>query len=180
MNVGKIFEQKFKESIPKYVAVIRLHDSASGFGQDSRSTRFSMKSPFDFILFKTPCMYCLELKSTDKKSFSFEREKPTKENPIKREIHWHQIQALTEYNKYCNCICGFVLDFRNDGTYFLSIKDFNKFKEESTKVSINIQDCIAYGAVQIDRKLKKKYYNYDVAKLLDKIGSDEIGKKNCI
>ena len=95
MNVGKIFEQKFKESIPKDVAVIRLHDSASGFGQDSRSTRFSMKSPFDFILFKTPCMYCLELKSTDKKSFSFEREKPTKENPTKREIHWHQIQALT-------------------------------------------------------------------------------------
>ena len=75
-NVGKIFEQKFKESIPKDVAVIRLHDSASGFGQDSGSTRFSMKSPFDFILFKTPCMYCLELKSTDKKSFSFEREKP--------------------------------------------------------------------------------------------------------
>ena len=65
-----------------------------------------------------------------------------------------------------------MLDFRNDGTYFLSIKDFNKFKEESTKVSINIQDCIAYGAVQIDKKLKKKYYSYDVAKLLDKIGSE--------
>ena len=73
-----------------------------------------------------------------------------------------------------------MLDFRNDGIYFLSIKDFNKFKEESVKVSINIQDCIAYGAVQIDRKLKQKYYSYDVARLLDKIGSDEIGKKYCI
>lgn len=172
MNVGKIFEQKFKESIPKDIAIIRLHDSASGFGQDSSSTRFSMKSLFDYALFKSPCMYCLELKSTDKKSFSFEREKPTKENPTKREIHWHQIKALTDYSCFNNCVCGFILDFRNDGTYFLDIKSFNKFKEESDKVSINIKDCIDYGAVEIERKLKKKYYSYNLEKLFNELGSE--------
>lgn len=170
MNSGKVFEQQFIKSLPDSFYKLRLHDSASSFGQDSKSVRFSMKSPFDFVLYHFPIMYCLELKTTKSTSFSFERCKEEK-----KEIHYHQIEALKSAQSNRGIVSGFVLDFRNGDTFFMSINDFCKFMDESSKKSINQNDCIHYGAILINKQKLKVHYKYDLEKLFSKIEGDKNG-----
>ena len=72
-NIGKQFEQDFSKSIPEYVMLYRLPDSAQSFG-NSTVLRFSRKSPFDFFLWdsKRHILYVLENKTVEGKSISFE------------------------------------------------------------------------------------------------------------
>ena len=59
-NVGKIFEESIKKSIPSYVVLIRLNDSPQAFKQ-SDLTRFTPQTPFDYIAFDTnsKILHCL-------------------------------------------------------------------------------------------------------------------------
>jgi len=161
-NVGKIFETDFKNSVPDDCLCLRLPDSATGFGQDSSRVRFSMKSPFDFLLFKSPKLYCLELKSTGKKSLSFEREG----EKTKRDVHLHQIKALQDCDAYENAVCGFIFNFRKCGTYFLSIAEFMKFYNSTSKKSISVDDVEKLDYYCFTSKKKKVHYAYDIEDFL--------------
>lgn len=164
MNPGKVFEQQFIKSLPDDFYKLRLHDSASSFGSND-ALRFSMKSPFDFVLWRKPYMYCVELKSTKGKSFSFERSKDEH-----GEIHYHQIQALLEADKY-GATAGLVLDFRESGTYWLDIKALRNFMNTSTKKSINEKDVMDNFGIMIAKQKLRVNYKYDLKSLFDYIES---------
>lgn len=164
MNPGKVFEKQFIKSLPDDFYKLRLHDSASSFGSND-ALRFSMKSPFDFVLWHKPYMYCVELKSTKGKSFSFERSKDEH-----GEIHYHQIQALLEADKY-GATAGLVLDFRESETYWLDIKALHHFMNTSTKKSINEKDIMDNFGVIISKKKLRVNYKYDLESLFDYIES---------
>ena len=164
MNPGKVFEQQFVKSLPDDFYKLRLHDSASSFGSND-ALRFSMKSPFDFIIWHKPYMYCVELKSTKANSFSFERSKCEH-----GEIHYHQIQALLEADKY-GATAGLVLDFRESGTYWLDIKALRKFMNTSTKKSINEKDIMNNSGICIAKQKLRVNYKYDLKSLFDYIES---------
>ena len=164
MNPGKVFEQQFIKSLPEGFYKLRLHDSASSFGSNN-VLRFSMKSPFDFVIWHKPYMYCVELKSTKGKSFSFERG-----NGEHGEIHYHQIQALLEADKY-GATAGLVLDFRESGTYWLDIKALHKFMNTSTKKSINEKDIMNNSGICIAKRKLRVNYKYDLKSLFDYIES---------
>ena len=164
MNPGKVFEQQFVKSLPDDFYKLRLHDSASSFGSND-ALRFSMKSPFDFIIWHKPYMYCVELKSTKANSFSFERSKGEH-----GEIHYHQIQALLEANKY-GATAGLVLDFRESGTYWLDIKSLQHFMNISTKKSINEKDIMNNSGICIAKRKLRVNYKYDLKSLFDYIES---------
>lgn len=166
-NVGKVFEQDFQKSVPDYTLLYRLPDSAQSFG-GGNNLRFSRKNPFDFLLWdsKKHILYALEMKTVKGKSISFERSKDET-----REIHYHQIKGLNEWNRFDGIVCGFIIEFRQiETTVFISIDSFNSLIEKTDKKSFNYADLESSGLpyIIIPQEKKRTRYIYDVESLLIK------------
>lgn len=168
-NPGKIFEQEIIDSIKKYNKDVsddlyydKWTDSASGFGMDSGSTRFSLKSPYDIFLYKRDsALFFLELKSSGGTSISFSEEND------KKEIKASQIKSLTRASTY-GINAGLILNFRKyDKTFYLSIQDFAVFVKETDKKSINLKDVEESGGVLIPQTRKKVRFWYDINTLFE-------------
>lgn len=167
MNIGKIFEEQLKKSVPDYALIYRLPDSAQSFG-GGNNLRFSNKNPFDFLLWdsKKHILYALEAKTVKGKSISFERE-----SGESREIHYHQIQGLNEWNRYDGITCGFIIEFRElEKTVFIDINSFNKLIFSIDKKSFNYGDLEKSGLPYflIPQTKKRTRYIYDIDSLLSK------------
>lgn len=141
---------------------LRLKDSASSFGESSK-TRFTLHQPFDCLVYSKPNLFPLELKSTKGTSFSFKGTSAM--------IHEHQTKGLTEAAQYDGIIPAFIFNFRNptQRTYFLHIDDFNRFTTETTKSSINETDIKSYGAIEIEGKIKRIKYTWNIEELIEQI-----------
>ena len=169
-NVGKIFEQTIKSSIPDYCLLIRLPDPPHSFTQRS-DTRFSIKNPCDYICYdsKSKMIYFFELKTTAYKSMSFE-DIDSKESQNKM-IHAHQIEGLTKFSKYDGVCAGFFFNFRDEvnnmeRTYFQNIIDFNKMCCSINKKSFNELDLIMNNAIKIQGAKKRTRYTWDIDSFL--------------
>lgn len=164
MNFGKQFEQQFKASVPANAYYYRIKDTASGWQNHNdintetpnmSLSRFTPKNEFDTILYKIPILFILELKSTKGTSFSF-----TGKSPM---IKQHQIDELIKASKTEGIVSGLIFNFRNkNNTYFINIKDFVNFKENTTKVSINENDVIKYNGLLIKSQLMRTRFKYDL------------------
>lgn len=164
-NVGKRFEQDFIKSASDYVGVIRLPDAAQSFYKSS-NLRFSLKNPYDYILWnpKTLTLYAIELKTVKGKSISFERSKEEH-----GEIHYHQIIGLQNFEKIGECVCGFIIEFRElEKTIFIPIKEFLKLQDVIPKKSFNYNDLSTYNInyIIINQTLLKTHYRYDIDSFL--------------
>jgi hypothetical protein len=164
-NVGKVFEDSVKQSMPDNVFLIRLNDSPQAFKQ-SNLTRFTPRNPFDYICFdtKSRILFCLELKSTSNKYMTFDDIDSDEEKS--KMIHKHQIKGLLKASIYPNVVAGFLFNFRlpeSEFTYFMEINKFQKMCESINKKSFNIMDAVLYGAEKIDgfRKRTRWYWNLD-------------------
>lgn len=167
-NVGKVFEEQIKKSVPDYALLYRLPDAAQSFG-GSNNLRFSRKNPFDFLLWdsKRHILYALEMKTVSGKSISFERNK--EEN---KAIHHHQINGLNAWNRYDGIICGFIIEFREiETTVFIDIDSFNSLINKIPKKSFNIYDIINSGLPYfiISQHKKRTRYIYDIDNFLSQI-----------
>lgn len=158
VNQGKIFEKDVKDSIPDSVFYFRIKDPAQSFGADSKFTRFSLKNEFDAFIYKYPILVAIELKSNQGTSISF-----SLTGKEQKDIKKNQIDALTNCTKF-NIKSGFLLNFRKtQHTYWIDIRDFNKFTHDTTKKSINEKDIIEYGGIIVRQQLKKIHYRYDLS-----------------
>lgn len=167
-NIGKVFEEHIKKSVPDYALLYRLPDAAQSFG-GSNILRFSRKNPFDFLLWdsKRHILYALEMKTVNGKSISFERSKDDN-----KEIHYHQIHGLNEWNKYDGIICGFIIEFRQiETTMFIDIDSFNSLIDKVDKKSFNVDDIANSGLPYfiIPQKKQRTRYVYDIDSLLSQI-----------
>lgn len=164
-NVGKKFENTIKDDCPDYVKVTRIPDPPQSFTQRS-DTAFSRKNPYDYEIFDSlhRIEYCLELKSTSQKYLSYQT---SKEDDKNANIQWHQIEGLTKASEFNNVTAGFLCNFRLDNgeqlLYFLNIKDFNRFKKDTNKRSINIMDIVLYGGIKINGVKKRVNYHWDLS-----------------
>lgn len=167
-NIGKVFEEQWKKSIPEYALLYRLPDAAQSFG-GSNKLRFSSKNPFDFILWdsKRKRLFALEMKTVAGKSISFERT-----NDDEAEIHYHQIEGLNKWNKYDGIVCGFIIEFRKiEKTVFIDIEAFNEILNKIPKKSFNYNDLTEYKIKHtiISQKKARTRYTYEVAGFLETI-----------
>jgi len=164
-NVGKIFEEDFRKSIPDDVFYYRIPDPPQSFGGGQDNLRFSRKNPCDSFLFSptSRTFYALELKSVDgTKPVTFEVDEKTKKT-----IHYHQIKALQEFNTYDGIVAGLVINFRNtEHTYFIEICDFTDMINEIGKKSFNEKDLLKYNPTIINQNKKRTRYFYDVENFL--------------
>lgn len=162
-NIGKVFEQNWRKSVPDNVFYYRPPDSAQSFGNNT-NLRFSAKSPCDCFMFNGKVLYTLELKSVGTKSISFEREKTDKGI-----IHKHQIDNLQKFSTFQNVISGFLFDFRlSDCTYFCTIEEFVTMVSHLDKKSFNENDLFEWcNPIKIEKKKLKVNYRYDISKFFE-------------
>lgn len=166
-NVGKNFESIIRKSCPNYVKVSRIPDPPQSFTQRS-DTAFSVKNPYDYEIFDSihRIEYCLELKTTSQKYLSYHTCEQDEKDKKNANIQWHQIEGLTKASEYDNVVAGFLCNFRLDNgeqlLYFLHIKDFNRFRNDTDKKSINIMDVVLYNGVKINGTKKRVNYKWDL------------------
>ena len=166
-GVGKIFELQLSKSVPEYALLHRLPDPAQSFS-NVRGSRFSLKNPFDFILWdsKRRELYALEAKTVAGKSISFERTIDDK-----GVIHRHQIDGLLSWDKYNGITCGFIIEFRKmEITIFLDIKDLQSLINTIDKKSFNIKDLDTHNIPYfiIPQQIKRTRYTYDIDSFLSR------------
>ena len=159
-NVGKKFEKDWQDSVPIGIYIKRMPDPAIGFDVKNSTQRFAGKCPYDFVMYKQPFMYALEMKSTGTTSISFKGSSPMiKEHQIKelRKAHANGVKA------------GFVFNFRkSENTYYVPIEVFDAITcmQMIGKSSINEKDLLESDymgdIIEIPSRLKKVSYHYDV------------------
>lgn len=167
MNIGKVFERNFVKCVPDYVGVIRIPDPAQSFSHAS-NLRFTRKNPYDFILWnpRTYTFYALELKTVKGKSISFERSEEES-----GDIHFYQIEGLKKTSDVGNCVCGFIIEFREiSKTIFLQIDNFLKLQDTIDKKSFTIADLESNNIpyIVIDQHLMITNSKYEVGDFLSK------------
>lgn len=126
------------------------------------SDAFIPQQPCDFIAHCNGELWMLEMKCTDKKYITIERD--GSRGMIKKHQYEQMFQKIGEHEH-----AMLVLQFErgNDPcTYGLMIEDFMRFLQESDKKSINKLDVVQYGGIIIEQKLLRKNYCYNVKKLL--------------
>lgn len=153
--------------VPDYVGVIRIPDPAQSFSHAS-NLRFTRKNPYDFILWnpRTYTFYALELKTVKGKSISFERSEEES-----GDIHFYQIEGLKKTSDVGNCVCGFIIEFREiSKTIFLQIDDFLKLQDTIDKKSFTIADLESNNIpyIVIDQHLMITNSKYEVGDFLSK------------
>lgn len=168
-NTGKDFESQFKDSALKSpnTYFYRLKDGASAFNPtEGTGLSFTPSNDYDCFLYRHPYFFPLELKSGKGTSFSFQSDKKDKGKNIKL----NQIDGLTKASLTHGIYAGFIFNFsERNRTYWMNIVDFNRFRTETNKKSINENDMLEYGCVLIQQELKKVKFNYDVGKMLTDI-----------
>lgn len=175
---GKIFEENFLESTQKQnIFIHRLKDTDLSFNGNAVSS-FTPKNKCDFFLFgmvenNKGNLFCIECKSTKYTSMSI----AFNEDEDNKMIKLHQIKSLLKLSEYDGVYSGFLLNFRDDdnnldNTYYISIQNFLKFLKETSKKSINKTDCELRG-IKVESTLKRKYYNYNVERMIADIVKEE-------
>lgn len=162
MNAGKKFEQNFANSVPNDIYFMRIKDSANNFSRSASST-FATSNPFDCFVIYRGLFLPMELKSTKGKSFSIQ----SKNLENGKDIKYHQIKSLERAQSFENIYAGFILDFRESNTYWISILDFLNFISSTNKKSINENDAIKNNSILINKKLMRVNYRYDIKSMLD-------------
>ena len=179
-NAGKKFEQLWKQSAEKQdLFILRLNDSDMSFNPNKElRSRFTLKSPADFIMFYNGHLFMLEMKSTHSKSISFQRE-PDDGGMIKL----HQISSLSNAGLHEDVVAGFIINFRveedgkpySEDTYFWPIEAFNDYFVSNDRKSAKPIDIVQHGGIIVKQEQKRKLYDYDVKKMLE----DIIKEKGC-
>lgn len=171
-NTGKNFESIIKSNVPSYLKITRIPDPPQSFTKRS-DTKFSHKNPYDFECFdsKHRIQYCFELKTVAQKYISYHTCENDEKEKRNANIQWHQIEGLTKASEYDNVTAGFLLNFRLDNgeqlLYFLNIKDFNKFRKNTNKRSLNIIDISLNGGVKINGEKLRKNYRWNLDEFLE-------------
>lgn len=167
-SVGKVFEDSFIKSVPDYCWHKRLNDNAASWG-NSTETRFTSTNECDFLLFdcNTRTLSALELKTTSGSLTYWREDFEGKGKKKNYQIKKNQILGLEKWSKYL-MNCGFILNFRNKGnrTFFVTINEFLDYTSTLDKKSINIDDVLKMNPIEIENKLLRTNYRYNIDNFL--------------
>ena len=119
----------------------------------------------DYILHYNGTLFMTELKSSEKKYMTIERDKA---GMIKK----HQYEQMAKYddvNEHGLFVLQFLRDTDNEITYAMKITDFMQFLNESDKSSINMLDVVQHGGIVIEQAVRRTRKYYNVKDILDKL-----------
>lgn len=152
VNVGKAFERTFTNSVPESVFILRLRDMGGKYKKLA-----NVKNICDYILYRYPTLFLLELKTTKGKSMPFDN------------LKVHQVAGLYVANKRRGIKGGFVFNFRElNETYYLPADKVCEFVQEGSRKSFPIDWCKANGYL-IEQKKVRNSWKYGIDLMLDHI-----------
>ena len=179
ISTGKRFEKNIKDSCEKQgILWERFIDGNKWGGGNAESIRFTPDSPYDGIIYKKGIMLCVECKTAQTGSISFNQPPyfQPKDKP-KPCIKAHQVKSLVERAKYEGVNAGLLVEFSDrqtktklieGGCFFIDIETFVTWTEYCGKKSMNVEDARYIGTVVDSVKLKVNS-RYDIKKLLERI-----------
>ena len=157
MNKGKNFEHDFRDSAKKQgIWIMRINDTYYRAKQNDANA-FVPQQVCDYLLHYNNEIFLVELKSTKEKYITIEREK----NGMIKKHQYEQMSKLEGEHEHG----VLVLQFENTGeqkTYAMPIKCFMKFLSEKSKSSINELEVVQYGGVNIEQKLMRVNWAYNI------------------
>lgn len=119
-----------------------LKDDTSGF--------YGVSNPCDYILFRSPYLFLVELKTHKGKSLPIAKIRP------------NQIQGMEKATHYEGVYGGFLINFRElEETYYITVQDVIQFTQTEERKSIPVEWCRDHG-VKIEQKKKRVRYSYDL------------------
>lgn len=159
-NLGKIFEQNFRKSIPinDNIYYYRLKDSASSYYGGNDNLRFSQNNIADAIMFYNGVffsyLFILEFKSHKGKSL-----------PLTC-IRDNQLKEMTEASKKIGVRPILIVFFSDiEKCYALDIDDVNNFIKSCDRKSIPIE-YFENNAEEIEVIKLRTNYKYNIEKWL--------------
>jgi recombination protein U len=151
-NDGKKFEEDFRRSTPPEVFVHRVKDAGSQ-GQHL----FGVRNICDFIYYRQPWLYLLEMKSHKGRSIPFGKVTDT------------QLEGLAEQEDRTGVRAGFLFNFRDlEETYFVPAHHTWVYVRGSGRKSFPVDWCRQVGK-RVDQQKVRTRYRYDVDKLLREV-----------
>lgn len=158
MKSGQQFERQFRTSCKKDPDLFfyRLKDSPSMWGSvDSPAIRFTNDNICDCVLFKSPILFLIELKSHSGSSLPFSC------------IRKNQIEGLLESSKYKNVVPGVICFFTDKSRcFFLHITKLKELQDSNIRKSIPIKYFEDFG-VEIEVENLRVNYLLEIHKFVD-------------
>lgn len=166
MNTGKVFEQNFKQSVPRGYYYLRLKDPAVGFTGGTSS--FAVSNPFDCLIYTGKFLHCLELKSKNGSITYWREDFETDGKKHTFEIKKHQILGLQKAAAYDHVLAGIIINFRHkDETWYAPIENFLQYTAGLAKKSLNTDDMPKMGCIQVGVRKLKVNERYDIEALME-------------
>lgn len=165
MNSGKVFERDFKESCKRQnIFTMRINDTYYTAKQYDPKA-FVPSQVCDYILHYNGTLFMTELKSSEKKYMTIERDKA---GMIKKH-QYEQMSRNENTNEHGLFVLQFLRDTDDEITYAMKITDFMQFLNESDKSSINMLDVVQHGGIVIEQAVSRTRKHYNVQDVLDKL-----------
>lgn len=175
MNDGKRFERDFKASVPADAWCYRLRDSPVSYygGSGAEGIRFAQDNICDFVLYRAPTLYLLELKTVGTRSAAltslFGKLDPEK-GAYSRQKH---LQDMAEAATRRGLRALVVLNYRlSEHTYALPADTVLRFVEQAIdnggRKSIPESWCQENGIAVAARQLRVNW-RYDVAGMMEAV-----------
>lgn len=147
-NPGKVFEEDFKKSAESFedIDVNRLNDPVGG--------QAGVRNICDFIIYRYPHVFYLELKSRQDNTLNF------------KEITPNQWTGLIAKAKKPGAIPGVLVNYSDHNeAYFVHINDMVNLRDVQGKKSLHINDARELG-VKLQGQAKRTRFTYLVKLLL--------------
>lgn len=153
-NLGKIFEDNWRLSVPKNVFFYRFRDSSGSWG-GNQQLRFTPSNIADCILYDAYALHLIELKTHKGKSIPLTciMGNKTKEKQMR------DLRDANEFNGIYSSIIVFFSDVER--CFELGIEEFFEFINENERKSIPIEYFEKYGWEIGVEKLRTNY-RYDI------------------
>lgn len=158
-NLGKIFEDNFRKSVPEDVFFYRFRDSGSSFYGGNNGLRFTPSNIADNMLFFDGCLLLNELKSHKGKSI-----------PIScidgNKTKHRQIIDMLEANRHHNVFSNLIVFFSDvERCFVINIEEFDNFVRCDQRKSIPLSFFEENG-IEIEVTKKRTNYTFNLNKWL--------------
>lgn len=155
-NLGKIFEDNWRKSVPEDFFYYRFRDSSGGWAGNDK-IRFTPSNIADCMLFAYNELFLIELKNHKGKSIPMDA-------VVGNKTKEKQIQDLLNAGSYCGIYCYIVIFFSDvEECYAIPIDKFREFQVCEERKSIPISWC-KENVSQIGVTKLRSNYKYNIEK----------------